>query len=262
MSLKIFILLMISTVFVFSSSMDARKIMEKVNNRPESKSQVSDMKMILFDKSSKERVRKLKMFKQKNSNITKSLLFFSYPADIKNSGFLTYDYSSVETDDKQWLYLPALKRIKQIASSDRSKSFMGSDFTYGDMKRQEIDHFNYRILKSTKINGKNVWVIEALPINHKVIKETGYTKSILFVRKDIYFIIRAVHFLKKGKKQKYYNVKSLKKINNIWIATQTIMTTRQKKKTLHQTIIEQYNIKFNKNFNTSLLSLRGLKNGV
>ncbi len=262
MSLKFFMLLIISTVFVFSNNMNARMIMEKVDNRNESKNQVSDMKMILLDKSSEESIRKLKIFKHTNKNVTKSLLFFNYPADVKNTGFLTYDYSSVETNDKQWLYLPALKRIKQIASSDRSKSFMGSDFTYGDMKRQEIDYFNYRILKSTKINSKDVWVIEALPINHKVIKETGYTKSILFVRKDIYFIIRAVHFLKKGKKQKFYDVKTLKKINNIWIATQTIMTTCQKKKRLHQTIIEQYNIKFNKNFNTSLLSLRGLKNGV
>jgi len=262
MFIKFSILLAISTVFVFSNNMNARMIMERVDNRNKCKNQISDMKMILRDQSFEKRIRKLKIFKHTNDNITKSLLFFNYPADVKNSGFLTYDYSNVETDDKQWLYLPALKRIKQISSSDRSKSFMGSDFTYGDMKKPEISHFNYRILESTKIKGKDVWVIEALPISNKIIKETGYTKSILFVRKDIYFIIRAVYFLKKGKKQKYYDVKTLKKINNIWIATQTTMTTRQKKKTLHQTIIEQYNIKFNQNFNTSLLSLRGLKNGI
>ena len=261
MSLNFFILIIVSSTYVFSSNMDALKIMEKVYNRHESKSQVSDMKMILQDQSSKKRIRKLKVFKQKNSNMTKSLLLFSYPKDVKNSGFLTYDYSGTETNDKQWLYLPALKRIKQITSNERSKSFMGSDFTYGDMKKPEINHFNYHIIKSTKINSKDVWIIEALPINNKIIKETGYTKSILFVRKDIYFIIRAVHFLKK-QKQKYYDVKTLKKINNIWIATQSTMATRQKNRILHQTTIEHYNIKFNKNFDSSLLSLRGLKNGI
>ena len=262
MLLKIFILLGISTSFIFSYAMDARKIIENVNNRHVSNSQISDMKMTLLDKSLEKKVRKLKMIKYKNDKMSKSLLFFNYPPDVKGSGFLTYDYNNVKTDDRQWLYLPALKRIKQITSSERSKSFMGSDFTYGDMKEQEINHFKYRILKSTKVKGKDVWVIEALPINNKIAKETGYAKSILYIQKNIYFIVRAVHFSKQGKKQKYYDVKNLKKIGKSWIATQMSMTTRQGKKRLHQTIITLSNIKLNTPLNTSLLSLRGLKSGI
>jgi len=260
--LKFLILLSILVSSVFSDNINARKIMEKVNSRYEGQNQISNMEMILINKSSQKKVRKLRTLKQITDNVTKSILFFNYPLDVKGSGFLTYDYSDMVIDDEQWLYLPALQKTKRIVSSERSKSFMGSDFTYGDMKKHEINNYTYKILKSLKVNGHDTWVIEALPINHKVIEETGYTKSILFVQKDIYFIVRAVYFLKEGKKRKYLDIQELKQIKNIWIATRTTMTTQQGRKKLHQTILNQYNVKFDQDIDTSLLSLRGLKNGI
>ena len=68
-------------------------------------------------------------------------MFFLSPADVKDTGFLTYDYDEEGRDDDQWLYLPALKKTKRIASGDKSGSFMGSDFTYADMTDRLIPYW-------------------------------------------------------------------------------------------------------------------------
>ena len=101
--------------------------MEKVNARDVGERSISEMEMILIDKKGNKRVRKLKTYGLEQGKDSKSLMFFISPADVKNTGFLTYDYDESGKDDDQWLYLPALRKTKRIASGDKSGSFMGSD---------------------------------------------------------------------------------------------------------------------------------------
>jgi hypothetical protein len=106
----------------------AREIMEKVDARDDGDNQTSDLEMVLIDKNGYERVRKIKSFSKDKGEDRLRLMFFMEPADVEDTAFLTYDYDDPDRDDDQWLYLPALKKTKRIASSDKDNAFMGSDF--------------------------------------------------------------------------------------------------------------------------------------
>ena len=98
--------------------------------------------------------------------------------------------------------------------------------------------------------------------NAKESKETGYTKTISFVRKDNYVVIRSVSWLKKGKRLKYMNVDKLEQIDGIWVPTQITMSTRKGKKTLHKTLIQVSNVKFNQALGDDMFTIRRLEKGI
>ena len=98
-------------------------------------------------------------------------IFFKYPADVRNTAFLTHNYANTNKDDDQWLYLPALKKVKHIPSSDKSSSFMGSDFSYYDMTNRDLNDYNFKLIKEEKVRGKKAWMIEAMPRTSKVVKK-------------------------------------------------------------------------------------------
>lgn len=248
-----------------SAKLTARQIMAKVDSRDDGDYWEQEMEMILIDKNGNKRIRNIKSYgrdagKKKEDN--ESIMFFLSPADVKNTGFLTYDYSDDEKDDDQWLYLPALRKSKRIASSNKASSFMGSDFTYADMTKRDIDYYDYKILKEDEVNGHPVWVIQSIANNEKEIRETGYTKSVMFVRKDNFVVVRSVNWVKKGKYLKYMDVKKLEKIDGIWVATETIMSTKKGKRTRHKTVMRTKNIKFNQRLPDDLFSVRYLEKGL
>lgn len=239
-----------------------QEIAQKVHDRDDGDNSISKMKMILIDKSGKKRVRDLKTFTKDKGEDTLKLMFFLTPADVKDTAFLTYDYEDSSKDDDQWLYLPALQKVKRIASSDKSSSFMGSDFTYSDMTSRNVEDYNYKIMKETKVGGHKVWQMLVTPKSEKTVEETGYTKSIVFVREDNFVIIQALNYIKAGKKLKYMQVKGLKKIDGIWTITQMQMITKKGKKMLHKTIFKFSDIQYNQNLDESLFTTRTLERGL
>ena len=118
----------------------AREIMEKVDARDDGDNMTSDTEMVLIDKDNRERVRKIRSFQKDKGDDQWRLMFFLEPADVKDTVLLSYDFYDPDKDDDQWLYLPALRKTKRIASSDKSSAFMGSDFSYADMTRWALDN--------------------------------------------------------------------------------------------------------------------------
>ena len=246
---------------VFAQS--GREIMEKVNARDEGDRSTGEMEMILIDKKGKKRVRKLKTFGRKKDKDTLSLMFFLSPADVKNTGFLTYDYNESGKDDDQWLYLPALRKTKRIAAGDKSGSFMGSDLNYSDMTTPDLDLYDYTLMKETEVRGNKVWQIKAVPKSKDEAKKSGYSKSVIFIRQDNYVMIRAVRWVYKKRRNKYLDVKKLEKIDGIWVSTEMHVTTKTGKKTLHKTILKQKNIRFNQDeVNANFFTVRRLEKGA
>lgn len=239
----------------------AREIMEQVDQRDDGDNQTSNLEMILIDKRGKQRIRELQSFRKDKGEDSYSLMFFLSPADVENTGFLTYDYDDPDRDDDQWLYLPALKKTKRIAASNKSGSFMGSDFSYADMTDRPLEKYDYTLLQESEIDGHPVWVIQSIPTEEDEIDETGYTKSIQFVRKDNYVAIRAKIWLKKGKRNKYMEVKELTQIDGIWVTTLMTMTTKKGKQTLHKTVLRTSDIKFDQPLDFDDFSVRGLEAG-
>jgi hypothetical protein len=257
-------------------SQSGLEIMQKVQDRDDGDNMVANMQMQLIDKNGHKRVRDMKlMSKDVCSNSKKSgchgedekkLIFFLSPSDVKNTAFLTYDYKSSSKDDDQWLYLPALNKTKRIPASDKDSSFMGSDFSYSDMTKPDLNHYTFKILKTSVVKRKSgnekVWVVEVTPKSQRVIDETGYTKSVAYVRQDNYMVTRAKYYLKKGGRTKYMDVKKVVTVDGVDIAAITTAITKKNKRTIHKTILIQSDIKMNQNLKDSLFTTRTIEKGL
>lgn len=250
-----------------AKDLSARDIMVKVDDRDDGDNRVAEMKMVLIDKNGDTRIREMKSFDKdlitdKGDEDRRRIMFFLAPADVKDTGFLTYDFDAYEKDDDQWLFLPALKKTKRIASTDKSGSFMGSDFNYSDMTRKNLDAYDFKILKEAEVRGTKTWVIEALPRTQDEIDSTGYKKSVAFVRQDNFIIVRAVHWTDSGDKLKYLDVTGLEQINGVWTVTAMSMTTKKNKIIEHKTNLTFSNVHYDQDLDDNLFTLRRLEKGL
>ena len=264
-SITIFSILISGTIMLPEKvfALNGREIMEKVNARDTGDRSITEMEMILIDKKGKKRVRKLKTFGLEKGKDSLSLMFFLSPADVRNTGFLTFDYDESGKDDDQWLFLPALRKTKRIAAGDKSGSFMGSDLNYSDMTSPDLNLYEYTLMKETEVNGQKVWQIKSVPKTKAEAEKSGYSKSVVFIRQDNYVMIRGVRWVHKKKRNKYLDVRKLEKIDGIWVSTELHVTTKSGKKTLHKTILKQKNVHFNQDeVNEDLFSIRRLEKGL
>ena len=243
----------------------ARAIMERVDARDDGDNQTADMQMVLIDKRGKERVRKIATFTKDFGKDTHRLMFFQHPADVKDTAFLTYDYDDPDKDDDQWLYLPALRKTKRIATSDKSGSFMGSDLNYSDMTSRNLQDYDFRFYekgKQSEVRGKKVWRIWSIPRSKEIIDETGYEKSLLFVQPDIDMVVRAIHWVKDGGYLKYVDLRKLDQIDGIWVATDMLVVKKKGKDTVHKTILTLENTAFNQKLDADLFTIRRMEKGL
>lgn len=243
-------------------ALTAREIMEKVDARDDGDNRTATLEMTLIDRHGNQRMRRVHTFSKDKGRDTLSMLFFLEPADVRRTAFLTYDYYGPDKDDDQWLYLPALRKTKRIANSDKSSSFMGTDFSYADMTKRVLSEWNFKLLKEAEVRGNKVWLIEAAPINDTVRDRYGYTKSVLFVRQDIFMVVRAVNWVKEGRRLKYMDIKKLEKIDGIWVGTTVDMKTTHGEKTLHRTIMTFSDVKFGQPLEEGMFSVRSLEKGL
>lgn len=143
----------------------------------------ADLLMTLRNKKGRESIRKIRV---KNLEVEgdgdKGLTVFEQPRDVKGTAFLTYSHALVA--DEQWIFLPALKRVKRISSSNKSGPFMGSEFAYEDISSFEVDKYSYVYLRDEVLNGQDCFVLETRPLY----KHSGYTKSTVWIDKAEYRI--------------------------------------------------------------------------
>lgn len=121
----------------------------------------------------------------------KSLSIFDEPKDVKGTAMLTYSHG-LEADD-QWLYLPALKRVKRISSRNKSGPFMGSTFAFEDLGSQEVEKYNYKYLREEACGDWQCYVIERQP----AYKHSGYTRQLAWLDKEGYRIVKAEYYDRK-----------------------------------------------------------------
>ena len=153
----------------------------------------SKMVMILRNKRGQESKRELEIRTlEVKDDGDKSMTVFHTPRDVRGTALLTFSHG-VDPDD-QWLYLPALRRVKRIASNNQSGPFMGSEFAYEDLSSQEVDKYTYKYLKDEKIDGVDCFLIEQYPVR----KDSGYTRLQTWMDKDEYRVRKIDFYDRKG----------------------------------------------------------------
>ena len=133
------------------------------------------MTMVLRDRQGRESVRQMR-FKvlEVPDDGDKSLFVFDQPRDVQGTALLTHAH--INTEDDQWLYLPALKRVKRISASRRSGSFMGSEFSYEDMSSPEVEEYTYKYLRDEPCGDLMCTVTEQFPLDEK----SGYSRKVIW----------------------------------------------------------------------------------
>ena len=240
--------------------------MEKVDNRDDGETSISEMTMILIDRRNNQRKRAIKGFRKDYGKDTKSISFFLTPADVRNTAFLSYEWDDESKEDDSWLYLPALRKVKRISSGNKKDSFMGSDFSYSDMNGMELEDWDFSFVKESEIvDGQDCWVIQSVPKKDrkkKVITETGYLKRVSWIRKDNYMGVRGKMWVKKGKKIKIFKASEIEKIQGIWTAKKLEMITTKRKRREHATVLLFNNIVYNKGVNDSMFKTQRMEKGL
>jgi hypothetical protein len=152
----------------------------------------------------------------------KSLIIFDTPRDIKGTAFLSFTHALIP--DEQWLYLPALKRVKRISSSNKSGPFLGSEYSFEDLTSFEITRYSYLYLKDAIIDGIDCFVIEMRP----TYEYSGYTRQVGWIDKTRYIIIKSEYYDRKDSLLKTQWFKKYKQyFGTYWRASQQIMTNHQ-----------------------------------
>ena len=185
----------------------------------------SDMFMTLINASGQERQRKMKMIVLEQDNGDKSLMTFLSPADVKGTKFLNYEH--IKKDDDQWLYLPSLKRVKRIASKNKSGSFMGSEFSYEDLSSFDVDKYTYKgDAKVVTFDGKKMYKGERRPVT----KNSGYTKQVSWIDKKTFLIQKVDYYDRKHEHLKTARFYDYKKISGVWRVGKMVMKNHQNDK--------------------------------
>ena len=183
----------------------------------------ADMIMILRNKKGQESKRELEIRTlEVKGDGDKSLTVFHSPRDVRGTALLTFSHG-VQPDD-QWLYLPALRRVKRIASNNKSGPFMGSEFAYEDLSSQELDKYKYKYIKDDKVDGVDCFVIERDPVD----KDSGYTKQQVWLDKDEYRAQKIDYYDRKGQLLKTFTASDYKKyLDKYWRADKMNMINHQ-----------------------------------
>ena len=154
--------------------------------------QRANLVMVLRNRQGQESRRSLRISTlEVDGDGDKSLTVFDSPRDVKGTAFLSHTHAT--KPDDQWLYLPALKRVKRISSRNKAGSFMGSEFAYEDISSQEVEKYRYKWLRDESLDGRRTMVVEYYP----QYENSGYTRQVVWIDRDIWRIVKTEYYDRK-----------------------------------------------------------------
>ncbi len=181
----------------------------------------SDTTMTLTNKSGQQRVRKTFGTSKLDANgiDNKRMTRFLEPTDVKGTVSLLVEHS--DKDDDIWIYLPSVKKVRRLISSNKKDSFAGTDFSYGDVIGHKVKEWNHTLVKEEDIDGKTCYVIESTPKDATVKTNTGYSKRVGWIQKDNFVTVKAIAYDEAGellKEAKYSHWKEVDTVKHKWQA--------------------------------------------
>lgn len=152
----------------------------------------------------------------------KSLSVFGQPADVAGTAFLSFSHTL--EPDQQWLYLPALKRVKRISSVNKSGPFLGSEFSFEDLASFEVEKYSYELLREEVLDGNETYVVRFTPRY----EYSGYSSEIVWVDKKRYIILKVDYFDRKGAPLKSLRFNQYQQyLDQYWRASEFLVVNQQ-----------------------------------
>jgi outer membrane lipoprotein-sorting protein len=189
----------------------------------------TNLQMLLSNRHGETSERKLRLETLENPDPTvgdKSLTVFKHPRDVKGTAFLSY--TKILDPDDQWLFLPALKRVKRISSANKSGPFVGSEFAYEDLVSFEVGKYSYKWLRDEQCGDLECFVVERFP----KYENSGYTRQMVWVDKGEYRIQKVDYYDRKETLLKTLVQSEFKQyLNKYWRPLKMVMKNHQTGKT-------------------------------
>ncbi len=185
-------------------------------------------KMVLRNAAGQESVRELSfrtLEKVSEEVGDKSLVIFDSPRDVEGTALLSH--AQILEPDDQWLFLPALKRVKRISSANKSGPFVGSEFAFEDFTTTELGKFTYKYLREETVDGVKMDVLERIP----QYENSGYTKQIAWIDQDVFQARKLEFYDRKGDLLKTLTLKDYQNYDGVWRAQTLSMVNHQNGKT-------------------------------
>ncbi len=210
---------------------DARQIIEEVQKRQRSESQHYEGTLEVIGGGNRIATKRWTFDRIGSFGNSKSILRFTVPAEVKGVGLLIINHPDRASD--QWMWRPAIGREQRIALQDRSTRFFGTDFSFEDLEERDVAQFDFKLVGDEG----GVWKLESTPR-----KSSQYTRSLLWVRKENYTMIKVESYNKKGLVRSI-DYRDFEQVKGIWTARTTAIqdVTRNSRTTLKYDKLE-YNL--------------------
>jgi outer membrane lipoprotein-sorting protein len=231
---------------------DARKIMEGVYKQDTSRDTTWRAKMDVVDKKGTVRSKKFTIHKLGGLGNSKTLVRFTDPPEVRGVGVLSINQGGVT--DRQWMYTPAIRRVRRLAAQERRQRFFGSDFTNEDVSERVLDDFTYKLIgEGEVIDGRKTYKIEARPVSPD---KSQYAYVYIWVPKDAPYSALVEMYDKQGQKQRVLKAGNLEKISGIWVAKRVEMSTPAEGT---KTILTIEDIRFNTGLKEDMFTQQALE---
>ena len=244
----------------------AAEVMHMVDEQYDGDSSIAEITMVLIDRRDRQRVRDLKLYSKDYGVDTKTLSLFESPADIRGTAYLNFDWKESLRDDDSWLYLPALQRVKRLASSDTSDSFLGSDFTYADINGIEVGWYDYNFINESEIvDDEECWVIEIIPkpeFKDRAEEATGYSKMQSWISKEKLIQIRGQVWELRGNRVKFFTSSEIEQIEGIWTVKRLQAITTRNNRQEHASVLQINSIDYNVSVADELLTTEAMQRSL
>jgi len=237
-------------------------IAQRINARDEGAAVSRKLTMRMIDRRGKERVRETRGFRKYYGDEKRSVIFYLQPKNVKDTAFLTYDYPKSADDDDQWLYLPAMRKVRRISASDRGDYFLGTDFTYEDIKLESkvsLADYTRKTIGEDEVDGHHCYVVEALPVDAETAKELGYGRVEQCVDDQIWMVRRSRFWDTRGKLLKTIVSKDIRQVQAIW--TQHRLEV-ENHKTGHRTVFTFSEVDYVKGVSDSVFTQKTMWRGL
>ena len=185
-TLSILTALVLGAAALTAQSLSGYDVMKKADEVPSPKTSSSTATLTIHSKKGADRLREVIMKSKDYGDVTKEVIVFTTPKDVAGVGYLMFEYAEDANGNKKdadnWLYMPAMKKTRRIASSgsESEGSFMGTDFTYQDMGERSLSKYDYNLLGEESVDGTPCYKVECISKAHTE-KDPRY---ITYISKD------------------------------------------------------------------------------
>lgn len=236
--------------FISFAALTAFQVAEKAYNINDGNTTKAEIIMKIINSNGSVKERNLEFLRKDYGSGSRILFKFLKPALVKGTALLTWN--NRDKDNDHWIYLPALKRVRRIAASDKSKGFMGSDFSYEDLSKRSLKKDAFKMLKGVSLEGALCYVLEALPKD----KSEKIQRRKVWIRKDNFLPIKAEYYDSNGNLIKELTTERVSKIQNIWTISYSRMSNFEKDSV---TTMELKEIKYNLKLSDRNFKTKGMK---